>query len=75
MRSSIERWRKRVTVFVTVFWLLAASVIDSRWGEDSPVKVYRIDKVAWRRDSELRVVCEDCFPSESESQARMRACR
>ena len=37
MRTSIERWRKRATVFVTVFWLLAASVIDSRWGEDSPI--------------------------------------
>lgn len=37
MRTKIERWRKRTTVFVTVFWLLATSVIDSRWGEDSPI--------------------------------------
>ena len=36
MRTSIERWRKRATTAVTIFWLLAASVIDSRWGEDSP---------------------------------------
>jgi len=37
MGTTIERWRKRATTFVTVFWLLAASVIDSRWGEDSPI--------------------------------------
>lgn len=37
MRMTIESWRKRATTIVTVFWLLAASVIDSRWGEDSPI--------------------------------------
>ncbi len=37
MRTSIEGWRKRVTATLTAFWLLSASVIDSRWGEDSPI--------------------------------------
>ena len=37
MKSSVEKWRKRATALLTAFWLLAASVIDSRWGEDSPI--------------------------------------
>lgn len=34
-KHRVESWRKPATVFVTVFWLLAASVIESRWGEHS----------------------------------------
>ena len=37
MKTKIEKWRKRATAALTTFWLLAASVIDSRWGEDSPI--------------------------------------
>ena len=37
MTTKIERWRKRATAVLTMVWLLSASVLDSRWGEESPV--------------------------------------